>query len=60
MSAKEYKTYEQLISILKSRGVNIAKEDESRIIEILKKENYYNVINGYKALFLKKNVHERK
>nr|VZR98316.1 hypothetical protein MF5295_00721 [Mycoplasma feriruminatoris] len=49
---KEFKTFEEQIEILKSRGLVITDEQEA--IEILKKENYYNIVNGYKELFLKK------
>ncbi|WFQ92048.1 hypothetical protein MFERI14815_00664 [Mycoplasma feriruminatoris] len=50
---KEFKTFEEQIEILKSRGLIIT--DEQKAIEILKKENYYNIVNGYKDLFLKSN-----
>nr|VZK65529.1 hypothetical protein MF5292_00706 [Mycoplasma feriruminatoris]VZR75671.1 hypothetical protein MF5294_00703 [Mycoplasma feriruminatoris]VZR98238.1 hypothetical protein MF5293_00701 [Mycoplasma feriruminatoris] len=49
---KEFKTFKEQIEILKSRGLVITDEQEA--IEILKKENYYNIVNGYKELFLKK------
>ena len=53
MSDKEYKTYRQLLSILRSRGMSIRKGPQgSRVMRVLEKENYYNVINGYKDLFL--------
>lgn len=51
MVAKPFKTVDQQIEILKSRNLTIA--DEETIKEILLKENYYNIINGYKTLFLK-------
>jgi len=53
MKNKEFKTYHQLIDILSERGIQI--EDgihENSVIRILEKENYYNIINGYKDLFL--------
>lgn len=54
MNAKEYKSYNQLLKLLRSRGVCINKGSVgSRVKNILKKENYYNVVNGYKELFLK-------
>jgi len=54
MSKKEFKTYRKLISILRVRGMSIKKGSEgSRIIRILQNENYYNIINGYKKLFIK-------
>lgn len=53
MGFKEYKTYRQLLSKLRSRGMVINKGSQgSRAMRILEQENYYNVINGYKALFL--------
>lgn len=53
MAEKEYKTYRQLLSILRSRGMVIEKGSSgSRVMRILERENYYNVINGYKSLFL--------
>jgi len=53
MAKKEYKTYRQLLTILRNRGMEISKGSQgSRVIRILEKENYYNVINGYKDLFL--------
>lgn len=53
MKPKIYKTYRQLISILRSRGLNIKQGSAgSRTMRILEKENYYNVINGYKDLFI--------
>lgn len=45
----EYKTFDQQIEILKSRGLIINNIDEAK--EILTIHNYYNVINGYKDLF---------
>jgi len=53
MEQKEYKTYRQLLSKLRSRGMEINKGSQgSRAMRILEQENYYNVINGYKSLFL--------
>ena len=53
MSEKTYKSYRQLLNILRSRGMNIGKGSQgSRVMRILQSENYYNVINGYKELFL--------
>ena len=53
MPDKNYKTYRQLLTILRSRGMSIGKGSQgSRVMRILEKENYYNVINGYKDLFL--------
>lgn len=53
MPDKEFKTYRQLLTILRGRGMTIGKGSQgSRVMRILEKENYYNVINGYKDLFL--------
>ncbi len=49
---KVYTTTERHLSILKSRGLKI--DDDSLSSEILEKDNYYNLINGYKGLFLEK------
>lgn len=50
MAVKTYKSYRQQLAILRSRGMNIGKG--SRVMRILERENYYNIINGYKELFL--------
>ncbi|CEA10595.1 Abi family protein [Mycoplasma capricolum subsp. capripneumoniae] len=55
---KEFKTFEEQIEILKSRGLIISNEQKA--IEILKQENYYNIVNGYKDLFLKKSLDNNK
>lgn len=53
MSSKIFKTYRQLLRILRSRGMTIKSGSATtRAISELEKENYYNVINGYKDLFL--------
>ncbi len=53
MAEKTYKSYRQQLRILRSRGMVVGKGVQgSRIMRILERENYYNVINGYKELFL--------
>ncbi len=53
MSEKVFKSYRQQINILRSRGMVIGKGSQgSRVMRILERENYYNVINGYKDFFL--------
>lgn len=47
---KEFKTIEEQIKLLKSR--NMLFEDENKARYILLHNNYYNIINGYKDLFL--------
>ena len=52
---KTFKTYRQQISKLRDRGMIINKGSQgSRVMRILEQENYYNVINGYKSLFLER------
>lgn len=49
MADKSYKSYRQQLNILRSRGMVIGKGSQgSRVMRILERENYYNVINGYK------------
>lgn len=50
---KEFKTYQEQIEILKSRGIVINNEEFA--LEKLQEDNYYNIINGYKALFIDSN-----
>jgi len=50
MTLKKFSTYDKQLEILKSRGLIINDYDKAKII--LKNENYYNIINGYKDLFL--------
>ena len=47
---KEFKTIDEQIEILKSRG--LAFNDEEFAKEKLLVTNYYNTINGYKKLFI--------
>lgn len=49
---KEFKTYNQQLIILRSRGMIVPTDGKPK--RFLEQENYYNVINGYKDLFLKK------
>lgn len=48
----DFKTYEEQIEILKSRGLVIDNENVAK--SILKRNNYYNVVNAYKDVFLQK------
>lgn len=50
---KEFKTIEEQINLLKSRNMLFDNEEEAK--EILLHNNYYNIINGYKDLFLDTN-----
>jgi len=47
---KCFKTYQEQIEILKSRGLIINNDEQA--IKILKRANYYSLINGYKDLFI--------
>lgn len=49
---KDFLTFDEQIELLKTRGLIIENEEEVK--KILKTENYYNVINGYKDLFIDK------
>lgn len=49
---KDFKTIEEQIEILKTRGLLV---NEGRATEILTDNNYYYLINGYKDLFVNKN-----
>ena len=53
MADKEFRTHKEMLDILKKHKMNIGDDDQSsQIISILEKENYYNIVNGYKDLFL--------
>lgn len=52
MANKPFKTYREQLDILRSR--NLIIENEERAIDILRRVNYYNLINGYKKIFLEK------
>ena len=53
MSEKVFKTYDEMITLLASRGVDIyTSELKSYAKKRLQHEGYYNLINGYNALFL--------
>ncbi|MFS1663311.1 Abi family protein [Streptococcus sp. zg-JUN1979] len=54
---KEYKTFNQQLSILRSRGMTVPTDGKPK--RFLEQENYYNVINGYKDLFLKRDANNR-
>ena len=47
----DFKTYDEQIQILKSRNLSISNPNKAK--EFLQYNNYYNVVNGYKELFLK-------
>lgn len=52
---KEYKTFNQQLVILRSRGLEVPTNGQPK--RFLEQENYYSVINGYKDLFLERDSH---
>lgn len=50
MEHKIFKTFNQQLKILRKRGLVVSTNGSPK--RYLEKENYYNVINGYKDLFL--------
>lgn len=53
MSDKVFKTHDELIALLSSRGVDISTpEHKSFAKKTLQHEGYYNLINGYNKLFI--------
>lgn len=54
---KEHKTFNQQLTILRNRGVVVPTNGKPK--RFLEQENYYNVINGYKDLFLVKDSNNR-
>lgn len=49
----KFNGYDQLIDILRGKGFAINEANEIEAIKrVLEKESYYNVVNGYKDLFL--------
>lgn len=51
---KEYKTFNQQLTILRNRGMIVPQNGAPK--RFLEQENYYNVINGYKDMFLTKDA----
>lgn len=55
MSEKPFKTHDQLIDLLSSRGIDFsAPESKSFAKKKLQRIGYYNLINGYSTLFWEK------
>lgn len=55
MEEKIFKTYDQMLEILKNRGVDLSTSELRGMAKrSLQHEGYYNLINGYKMLFLEK------
>lgn len=50
---KPFKSHNSLLKLMRKRNISIAKGSEgSKVKNILSRENYYSVINGYKDIFL--------
>lgn len=53
MGEKVFKTYDEQLAILKSRGIDLASSHEyKKAKNIIQREGYYKLINGYKSPFL--------
>ncbi len=53
MSEKEFKTYDEQLNILGDRGITLSPYSErKKAKQIIQREGYYKLINGYKELFL--------
>ena len=50
---KEFKTIDEQIKLLIDRGISFDDVDKAK--KLLLTNNYYNIINGYKDLFLNEN-----
>ena len=60
MEEKVFKTYDQMLDILKGRGIDLStRELRGMAKRSLQHEGYYNLINGYKMLFLEKDSNGR-
>lgn len=46
---KEYRTNEQLINYLESKGVNILDKEDA--IQKIERYTYYSIVNTYKSIF---------
>ena len=56
MAEKVFKTYDEMINLLTSRGIDISTpSDHDYAKRVLEKIGYYNLINGYNKLFLQTN-----
>jgi len=55
---KEFKTYDEQIAALKSRGLQI--KDELAVRSFLERNDYYNVITGYSDIFIDNSTNNKK
>lgn len=46
--AKEFKTVDELVELMRSRGIQVGGEAASAI----RRESYYAIVNGYKGPFI--------
>lgn len=56
-STKEFKTLEEQVELLKSRGLRINNVDKA--VEVLSKYNYFDIVNGFETLFLKDKINKK-
>lgn len=54
----DFKTYDEQIAILQNRGMIISDIQTAK--DYLSRHNYYNIINGYKDIFIQKGVQPEK
>lgn len=52
--SKPFKTFNEQIDILEKRGLIVDNREEA--VNILARVNYYNIINGYKSIFLERDL----
>ena len=51
---KDFRTIDEQIEGLEKRGLQF--KNKKKAVDILKKYNYFDVINGFESILLKKNV----
>lgn len=54
---KEFKTIDEQINILSERGLKF--KNKKKAADVLKRYNYFDVINGFESILLKKNVQNK-
>lgn len=54
---KEFKTIDEQINILSERGLKF--KNKKKAAGVLKRYNYFDVINGFESILLKKNVQNK-
>lgn len=54
MEEKSFKTLDELVNLLETRGVTITNDsDRAYAKRILERYGYYNLVNGYNKLFFR-------